>query len=66
MTMNTKKFKYPVEVFWSEEDKGYIARVPALPGCSAWGVTKEEVLKEVQDAIEASVKVAKKMNRAIS
>jgi predicted RNase H-like HicB family nuclease len=29
--------KYLVEVFWSEEDQGYIAIVPDLPGCSAWG-----------------------------
>ena len=61
--MNAKKFEYPVEVFWGEEDEGYIARVPALPGCSAWGATKEEALKEAQDAIESSVKVAKRMGR---
>jgi len=29
--------KYPIEVFWSDEDEGFIAVVPDLPGCSAWG-----------------------------
>ena len=32
--------KYPIEVFWSDEDEGYIAVVPDLPGCSAWGKTE--------------------------
>ena len=26
-----------VEVFWSDDDGGYIAVVPDLPGCSAFG-----------------------------
>lgn len=26
---------YPINIFWGEEDDGYIAEVPALPGCSA-------------------------------
>ena len=29
--------KYLVEVFWSDDDEGYIAVVPDLPGCSAFG-----------------------------
>ena len=61
--MNRERFEYPIEVFWSEEDEGYIARVSALAGCSAWGTTREDALKEVQDAIKASVKVAKRMGR---
>ena len=28
---------YPFNIFWSVEDKGFIAEVPDLPGCSAWG-----------------------------
>ncbi len=27
--------KYPIEVFWNDEDEGYIAVVPDLPGCNA-------------------------------
>ena len=33
--------KYLVEVFWSDDDEGYIAVVPDLPGCSAFGATPE-------------------------
>jgi len=28
---------YPLELFWSEEDEGYLALVPDLPGCNARG-----------------------------
>lgn len=57
--------KYPIEVFWSEEDKGYIAVVPDLPGCNAWGKTEAEAIREVHDAIAAWTKAAKSMKRAI-
>jgi antitoxin HicB len=41
--------KYLMEVFWSEEGKGYIAAIPDLPGCSAWGrETPDEAIREVQ------------------
>ena len=45
--------RYLVEVFWSDEDEGYIATVPDLPGCSAFGATPEEAVREVQDAAAA-------------
>lgn len=30
-------YKYAIEIFYSEEDGGYIATVPELAGCSAFG-----------------------------
>ena len=45
--------KYLVDLFWSEEDGGYIAVVPDLPGCSAFGATPEAAVHEIGDAIEA-------------
>ena len=48
--------RYLVEIFWSDEDEGYIASVPDLPGCCAWGATETEALREVQDAIDACQK----------
>jgi predicted RNase H-like HicB family nuclease len=41
---------YLVEIFWSDEDEGYIAAVPDLPGCSAWGRNLKEAAKEIEDA----------------
>ena len=65
MSKKVQKFKYPVEVFWSEEDEGYIALVPDLSGCSAWGETEEQALHEVQEASKAWIKAATKVGHVI-
>lgn len=57
--------KYAIELFYSEEDKGYIAVAPELPGCSAFGASEEAALKEVKLAIELWLTTAKKEGRAI-
>ena len=36
--------KYPIEIFWNDEYKGYLAVVPDLPGCSAWGKAEVDAL----------------------
>ena len=59
------ELKYTIEIFYSEEDEGYIAVVSELPGCSAFGKTLEEVLKEVKIAIELWIEAAKKEGREI-
>ncbi len=55
--------KYHVEVFWSEEDGGYIANVPDLKYCSAFGETYDEALREVRVAVDLHLDVLKKMGR---
>lgn len=57
-------YKYRVEIAYSEQDEGYIARVPEL-GCSAWGETVEEAAHEVQDSIEAHLEALRKLGRPI-
>jgi predicted RNase H-like HicB family nuclease len=47
--------RYPLQVFWSDEDEGFIAAAPDLPGCSAFGETQAAALSEMQDAIAAWV-----------
>ena len=44
---------YPVRAFFSEEDEGFIAVAPDLPGSSAFGETEEEALAELAQAIPA-------------
>lgn len=39
---------YYSNIFYSDEDEGYIADIPDLKGCSAFGDTPEEALKELQ------------------
>lgn len=56
---------YPVQVFWSDEDEGYIAIVPDLPGCSAFGDTAEEAIQESRPAIEAWLEAAREAGNRI-
>lgn len=57
--------RYPIEVFWSEEDEGYIAIAPDLPGASAWGKTEVEAINELHLAIDLWIKAAKKVGNSI-
>ena len=52
-------YRYSVTIFWSEEDHAYIAVADELEGCSAWGETREEALKEVKSAMELWLQVAR-------
>jgi predicted RNase H-like HicB family nuclease len=41
---------YFISIFYSTDDGGYIADIPDLRCCSAFGATPEEALREVQVA----------------
>jgi len=56
---------YHVNVFYSEEDEGYIADIPDLEACSAFGETPEKALHEVELAKEAWLTTARKTARSI-
>ncbi|MDQ3568648.1 MAG: type II toxin-antitoxin system HicB family antitoxin [Actinomycetota bacterium] len=59
------QIKYEIDIFWSEEDEGYIADVPDLKYCSAWGETYEEALREVRVAMELHLEVLDQAGRPI-
>jgi antitoxin HicB len=50
--------RYPKHVFWSDEDEGFIAIAPDLPGSSAFGETEAEALAELDQAIDAWIEAA--------
>lgn len=54
---------YHINIFYSDEDGGYIADIPDLSGCSAFGATAEEALREVEKAKKAWLAVSKKQKR---
>jgi len=56
---------HSIEIFYSGEDGGYIALAPELPGCSAFGKTEEEALKEIKVAIDLRLETAEKEGRGI-
>ena len=39
--------KYEIILYWSNEDRAFIAEVPELPGCSAHGDSHEAALSHV-------------------
>jgi predicted RNase H-like HicB family nuclease len=45
--------EYHINVFWSDEDKCWIADIPDLKFCSAHGETSNEALPEVQTVRKA-------------
>jgi len=56
---------YHINIFYSEEDKGYIADIPDLTHCSAFGKTASIALREVERAKKAWLAVAKKLGKRI-
>lgn len=49
---------YHVNIFYSEDDEGYIADIPDLNSCSAFGNTAAEALHEVEQAKKAWIEAA--------
>jgi predicted RNase H-like HicB family nuclease len=44
---------YHINIFFSAEDDGYIADIPDLKACSAFGMTPEKALRQIQIAKKA-------------
>jgi predicted RNase H-like HicB family nuclease len=57
--------RYPKHVFWSDEDEGFIALAPDLPGASAFGETEAEAVAELDQAIDAWVEAARAAGNAV-
>jgi predicted RNase H-like HicB family nuclease len=57
--------KYEIIIYWSEEDKAFIAEVPELPGCMADGKTYREALSNAEVVIAEWIDTAKELGRPI-
>ena len=57
--------KYEVIIYWSDEDKAFIAEVPELPGCLADGRTKAKALAAVEVIAAEWLETARALGRAI-
>jgi predicted RNase H-like HicB family nuclease len=53
--------KYEIIIYWSEEDKAFVAEVPELPGCAADGATYREALANVEVIIQEWIETAKEL-----
>jgi predicted RNase H-like HicB family nuclease len=56
---------YHINIFYSDEDDGYIADFPDLDSCSAFGATPEQALSEALQAKEAWMAAARETGKAV-
>ena len=56
---------YHINTFYSPEDGGYIADIPDLVACSAFGKTPAEALEQLQVAKIAWLEAAREAGRPI-
>ena len=56
---------YHINIFFSQEDEGYIADIPDLPMCSAFGKTPAEALAEVETAKQLWLEAARAEGKPI-
>ena len=56
---------YHINIFYSDNDDGYIADIPDLDACAAFGTTAAEALNEVEIAKAAWLEAARKEGKPI-
>jgi len=56
---------YRINIFFSQEDEGYIADIPDLPMCSVFGKTPTEALAEVETAKQLWLEAARAEGKPI-
>jgi predicted RNase H-like HicB family nuclease len=59
------KHRYEIIIYWSDEDKAYIAEVPELPGCAADGQTYQKALAQAETVIDEWIETAKELGRPV-
>ena len=56
---------YHINIFYSEDDQGYVADIPDLKNCSAFGESPEQALEEVLLAKKSWLESAKSNGKPI-
>lgn len=56
---------YHINIFFSNEDRAYVADIPDLKSCSAIGDTPEQALAELRLAREAWIEAARAAGRPV-
>ncbi len=57
--------RYTIVISYSEQDLGYLADIPDLAYCTAFGSTPREALEEVERAMAAWLRAAKQEGKTI-
>ena len=56
---------YHINIFYSDEDRAYVADIPDLEYCSAFGATAQEALAEVERAKKVWLDAAREAGKPI-
>jgi predicted RNase H-like HicB family nuclease len=57
--------RYEIVIYWSNQDRAFVAVVPELPGCMADGKTYVEAVKNVEVVMREWIATAKELGRSI-
>jgi len=57
--------RYEVIIYWSEQDKCFVAEAPELAGCIADGKTYQEALANLEVVMQEWIEAAKELGRPI-
>ena len=63
--MMNNTIRYEIIIYWSQEDKAFIAEVPELAGCMADGKTYREALDNIEVIISKWIETAHELGRPI-
>ena len=59
------EMRYETIIYWDSQDGIFVVEVPELPGCTAHGSSKQEALKNVEEAASLWIETAKEDGMAI-
>ena len=57
--------RYEMIIYWSDEDRAFIAEVPELPGCAADGRTYREAVANAEIVIREWIETARDLGRPV-
>ena len=58
-------YKYEIIIYWSNEDRAFVAEVPELPGCMAHGDDQEAALRNIEDTMLFWIDRAQELGRHV-
>jgi len=63
--VSVESLRYEVIIYWSAEDKAFVAEVPELPGCAADGPSLGDALANVEVVAREWIETARELGRDI-
>jgi predicted RNase H-like HicB family nuclease len=65
MMLTESQVQQRTVILYPDEDNYWVVEVPSLPGCISQGETKEEALKNIQEAISLYLEVVEERLQVI-